>query len=106
MGKELYLEFRRWRADKKVNSKVCRVVESLSEDGAFNVIDSQIQFLKVGQLVQLKDDDYVPADCILLQTQQETGQCFTQTDALDGERNFKTKFAPRRTQEDLINILK
>ena len=50
-----------------------------------------MQLLAVGDIIQLKDDDYVPADCVLLQAQYENGQTFTQTDALDGERNFKSK---------------
>lgn len=50
-----------------------------------------MQHLRVGDMIKLKDDDYVPADCIILQAAHANGQSFTQTDALDGERNFKSK---------------
>jgi P-type E1-E2 ATPase len=52
---------------------------------------SEVQHLRVGDMIKLKDDDYVPADCIILQAAHANGQSFTQTDALDGERNFKSK---------------
>jgi len=48
----------------------------------------------VGDILLLKDEDYVPSDCVLLQaSSHENGQAFTMTDALDGERNFKSKLA-------------
>ena len=59
--------------------------------------DSQVQFLQVGDILQLTDNDYVPADVVILQASQQNGQAFTQTDALDGERNFKSKLAMPRT---------
>lgn len=48
----------------------------------------------------------MPADCVLLKVSQENGQCFTQTDALDGERNFKSKLALERSQNELELLLK
>ena len=41
----------------------------------------------------------------MLQAAQETGQCFTQTDALDGERNFKSKLSLAKTQGHLAELL-
>ena len=67
--------------------------------------DSQVQFLQVGDILQLTDNDYVPADVVILQASQQNGQAFTQTDALDGERNFKSKLAMPRTQQDLKELL-
>lgn len=64
-----------------------------------------MQHIRVGDIIQLKDNDYVPADCILLKVSNQKGQCFTQTDALDGERNFKSKLALERSQKDLEVLL-
>ena len=68
MGKELYLEFRRWRDDKRVNVRSCRILKNLGRNKInrqqFSVC--QEQGLRVGDIVRLRDDDYVPADCIIL----------------------------------------
>jgi P-type E1-E2 ATPase len=47
--------------------------------------------LKVGDIIQLEDYQIVPADCLLLYTHEERGECFVQTAQLDGERNHKPK---------------
>lgn len=105
MGKELYLEYKRWKDDKRINSNPCRILCDVTTDQKLNFYTSQVQSLRVGDIVSLKDDDYVPADCILLKATQANGQSFIQTDALDGERNFKTKYAFALTQNDLADLL-
>ena len=47
----------------------------------------------------------MPADCVLLHSEQSSGQCFTLTDALDGERNLKRKLAPASCRPDLWSVL-
>ena len=55
--------------------------------------------------MKLKDDDYVPADIVLLQSQKQNGQAFIMTDALDGERNFKSKLVLPRSQKDFESMI-
>lgn len=43
----------------------------------------------------------VPADCLLLSTDDTIGQCYVSTANLDGERNLKPKLAPQMTQKKL-----
>ena len=104
MLKELYLECKRMKDDKRINTSPCLRSGSVSEAG-INFEESQVQFIRVGDILKLKDDDYVPADCVILQVSQENGQCFTQTDALDGERNFKSKLALEQSQKELASLL-
>ena len=46
----------------------------------------------------------VPADCIVLSTQDPLGQCYISTANLDGERNLKPKLAPLLTQKKIDNL--
>jgi len=47
----------------------------------------------VGDIIELTDNQMVPADCILLSTEDSKGQCFINTVSLDGEKNLKPKIA-------------
>ena len=49
--------------------------------------------LKVGDLILIDDDGFIPADCILVKSALENGEAFIMTGQLDGERNFKPKMA-------------
>ena len=105
MGKEFYLEVKRWNEDKRINRLPCRIVDDL-KDGTLSASESQVQNIRVGDILLLKDDDYVPADCCMLQASNRgTGQAFIMTDALDGERNFKPKITHRRLQGELTELL-
>ena len=45
----------------------------------------------------LKNNGLVPADCLVLSTSDPLGQCYINTETLDGERNLKPKLAPQLT---------
>lgn len=47
--------------------------------------------LKVGDIVKLSSDEWVPADIVLLTSTNEMGETFVETMALDGETNLKAK---------------
>ena len=62
--------------------------------GNFKSEDVESQFIKVGDLLILRDNMIVPADCILIKTlSNEKGQCSIRTGQLDGERSLKEKYA-------------
>ena len=71
MSKEAYLEYKRWKDDKQLNQKPCKILANVpaSNDQSGLVFeDSEMQYLKVGDIIKLVDDEYVPADCIVLQS--------------------------------------
>ena len=57
--------------------------------------------LKIGDLIELKKDERVPADIIVLKTfnESEDNQSFIRTDQLDGETDWKLRKAPGITQK-------
>ena len=42
-------------------------------------------------MIELSKDEQVPADCIILWTSDQKGQCYIETKNLDGETNLKNK---------------
>ena len=56
--------------------------------------------LKIGDIIELKKDERVPADIIVLKTFNESdeNQSFIRTDQLDGETDWKLRKAPGLTQ--------
>ena len=57
--------------------------------------------LKIGDIIELKKDERVPADIIVLKTFNESddNQAFIRTDQLDGETDWKLRKAPGATQK-------
>ncbi|KAG0683758.1 hypothetical protein C6P40_001322 [Pichia californica] len=47
--------------------------------------------LKVGDIIKLESDEWVPADIVLLTSTNEMGESFIETMALDGETNLKAR---------------
>ena len=45
----------------------------------------------MGDIIYINEDQIVPADCLLLATEDASGQCFMNTCSLDGEKNLKPK---------------
>ena len=61
--------------------------------------DVYLADIKVGDILEIKDNVALPADCILLKSENKNGQVYVETAALDGERNLKPLFAPKEITE-------
>lgn len=48
--------------------------------------------IKVGDIVKVQENEWIPADLILLRSENENQETFIETMALDGETNLKLKF--------------
>lgn len=92
MIREAYDDFFRFLRDRKANSQVYDV---LTVSGLHKAKSSS---LAVGDVLQLKSGDRVPADLLLIHTDDPKGSMFIKTDQLDGETDWKTRKAVNCTQ--------
>lgn len=49
------------------------------------------KYIKIGEIVKIKKDEFFPADLILLKSTGPNGVCYIETKNLDGETNLKHK---------------
>jgi phospholipid-translocating ATPase len=91
MSKEAWDDILRRRRDSEANTERYEVLNATSKR-------VQAQHLKVGSLVRLHKDQRIPADMVLLQSSETTGESFIRTDQLDGETDWKLRIACSLTQ--------
>ncbi|CAJ0753486.1 2508_t:CDS:2 [Entrophospora sp. SA101] len=60
-------------------------------------IDSRWQDVRVGDIIQLRNNDSVPADIIIISTSEPDGLCYVETKNLDGETNLKIRHCNNAT---------
>lgn len=99
MAKEAMDDIQRRRRDNESNSELYTIINK-----------SQLvasKDLKVGDLIKIHKGSRIPADSILLQSSEPSGEAFIKTDQLDGETDWKLRVACPLTQNlpqgDLLN---
>ncbi|KAI5635830.1 e1-E2 ATPase domain-containing protein [Phthorimaea operculella] len=95
-------DFRRYRRDKEVNrQRYERIVLEQTADGyrPFQTEQVSASALRVGDIVMLHKGQRVPADMILLRTNETMGTVFIRTDQLDGEIDWKLRIPLPSTQK-------
>lgn len=87
MIKDLFEDLKRHKADKEENNKP---VLKLTENGFEKV---PWYTLRCGDIIKVLQEEYFPADLLILQTSEAKGSCYIETKNLDGETNLKIKMA-------------
>ncbi|CAD8114795.1 unnamed protein product [Paramecium sonneborni] len=95
--KEAYDDFQRYKRDKEANS------QEYTQIGKDKTTQLQSWQLKVGDIIEVHANQRIPADLILLHTNDVTGTVFIRTDQLDGETDWKLRKAIRHTQNYGLN---
>ena len=68
-------------------------------DGSATFVDKRWRDIKVGDIVRLESDEFIPADLILVSSSEPEGLCYIETSNLDGETNLKIKQASPQTSD-------
>ncbi|KAM4621195.1 phospholipid-transporting ATPase 11C isoform 5-T5 [Polymixia lowei] len=96
--KQGYEDWLRHKADNEVNKYLVTVLE----DGRRTRKESEK--IKVGDVVEVEEDETFPCDLILLQSSRDDDTCFVTTASLDGESNHKTHYTVPDTEKDLESL--
>lgn len=90
--KDLLEDLKRKQSDKDENG--CITLKRISRDWVKTVWAD----LQVGDFVKVRQNEYFPADLILISSSDSKGICYIETKNLDGETNLKHKIASKDTQ--------
>ena len=83
--KDLFEDLKRKKSDDQENNGKVLVLDK----GVFK--EETCQNLQVGKIVKIRENEFFPADILLLRTSDSKNICFIETKNLDGETNLKRK---------------
>lgn len=91
--------YSRYLRDKEINAAQYKKLKGTE----FVKIESQN--IKDGDIILIEKGQSVPADCILLKSEEHSGEIFIRTDQLDGETDWKRRNALAETQHCSLKSL-
>ncbi|KAG2187569.1 hypothetical protein INT44_005258 [Umbelopsis vinacea] len=95
MAREGYDDLRRKKADQTENNAKAQVLRVYRSPTSVTAVWQQVTWkdVHVGDFVKIEQNDWIPADCILLYSPNEEACGYVETAALDGETNLKKRHA-------------
>jgi len=98
--KEARENYLRYLKDKEINLALYKKLT----DQSYTLVESQS--IKAGDIILIEKGQRVPADCLLLKSEELSGEIFIRTDQLDGETDWKRRNSLPETQQCSIKSLK
>lgn len=95
MLKEAYEDLVRYKSDQAVNLSTCHVLDKITGE----VKDIESRHVKVGDILQIRENEMFPADLLFLNSNDGKGLGFINTMNLDGETNLKERLALDSTKK-------
>ena len=95
--KDFYEDWKRKKSDDKENSKNTWIYSYKKR----NFVKKKWKDVLIGDIIKVKEDEFFPADCIVLTTSEESNCCYIETKSIDGETNLKFK----KTNKKLVELL-
>ncbi len=87
--KDLFEDIKRHKADDQENNRKTLVLDT--KTGQFE--SKPWKEIRVGNIVKCLNNEFFPADLVLLNSSGKKGICYIETKNLDGETNLKHKMA-------------
>ncbi|KRX57500.1 putative phospholipid-transporting ATPase VD [Trichinella sp. T9] len=85
--KDLYEDHRRFKLDKQINHRTCKIFDGITKQYKSSVWES----VTVGDIIFLSCNEVVPADILLLNSADSAGVCYIETANIDGENSLKQR---------------
>ena len=88
--RDAHEDWKRHNDDRKANSKLVRVLRS-KNNPKNQWCSVKSQDVKAGDLIEISDNETIPADVLIISTKRDDNSAFVETANLDGEGNLKKK---------------
>ena len=85
--KDFYEDWKRKKSDDQENNKSILIYNSNNKNFSMKLWKDVL----VGDIIKVKENEFFPADCIILNTSEESNCCYIETKSIDGETNLKFK---------------